>query len=297
MPQFTVFMDVETTGIHPGKDKIVQLSAIKYLGRQEIDRLNTYVNPGCPIPSDATAINGITDDMVREAPQIDEIKDVFLNFIKDTIIVGYNITFDLNFICEALNCGLDGIKYIDVMYLAKKHLELPDYRLETVVQSLGFCPENGFHNSLVDCEATADVFWKLCVQDLAENFPAFKSTKVKKKKGFETFHPKEVVPLAEPSDLNHPLYGKRIVFTGDLSFSRREAAQMAVNVGAIVKTSVSTKTDYLVVGKQDITLVGDDGMSGKEEKAYELNALGKASIRIINESEFISLVEGVALHG
>ena len=71
--------------------------------------------------------------------------------------------------------------------------------------------------------------------------------------------------------------------------SRAEAMQIAVNSGAVVKTSVSRKTDYLVVGKQDLTLVGDDGRSTKEEKAYALNADGKAVIQIIDEAEFLRL--------
>lgn len=65
---------------------------------------------------------------------------------------------------------------------------------------------------------------------------------------------------------------------------------MAVDCGALVRTSVSGKTNYLVVGKQDITIVGEDGMSDKEEKAHELNASGKASIEVISECEFMSLL-------
>ena len=67
--------------------------------------------------------------------------------------------------------------------------------------------------------------------------------------------------------------------------------QMAVDAGAILKTTVSSKTGYLVVGKQDITIVGMDGMSSKEEKAHELNNSGKAHIQIIDEQEFLQLVK------
>jgi DNA polymerase-3 subunit epsilon len=63
-----------------------------------------------------------------------------------------------------------------------------------------------------------------------------------------------------------------------------------VDLGGIVKSGVSGKTDYLVVGIQDKSLVGDDGLSTKEVKAYELIEKGK-KIKIINESEFISLLE------
>ena len=88
----------------------------------------------------------------------------------------------------------------------------------------------------------------------------------------------------------HPFFMKNIVFTGDMHMSRQEAAQLATDVGGIVKTSVSSKTHYLVVGKQDLALVGQDGMSTKEEKAQALNQSGKAHIKVISEHEFLALL-------
>ena len=84
---------------------------------------------------------------------------------------------------------------------------------------------------------------------------------------------------------------KKIVFTGQLRMERYEAAQAAVNCGAFTTGTVSSKTDYLVVGTQDPRVIGTDGMSTKERKAYELNKSGKASIKIISESEFLSLLQ------
>ena len=70
---------------------------------------------------------------------------------------------------------------------------------------------------------------------------------------------------------------------------RSDAMQLAVNAGAVVKTAVSRKTNYLVVGTQDNALVGDDGLSSKERDAYALNSKGDANIQIIREDEFIAL--------
>ena len=292
MARFIVFLDVETTGVNPHDDAIIQLSAIKFFGNKELNRLNTYINPDRPIPSETTSIHNITDDMVKDAPRIDDIKTAFLEFIKDSILVGYNITFDLNFISIAFGGILDGIQYFDVMHLAKSHLDLPDYQLGTVAEYLGFCPNGSFHDSMTDCEATADAFWKLCTQELLRYSPVYHAPKRKKKRAFETFRLKEIVPQVTSTDINHPLYGKRIVFTGELSIDRHSAVQMAVDVGASVKSGISSKTDYLVVGVQDSAIVGSGGQSGKEEKAHELNALGKASIEIIREDEFMSLIKG-----
>ena len=290
MPHFIVFIDVETTGINPAQDAIVQISAIKFFGTQEIDRFNTYINPNRSIPPEATSINSITDAMVADAPPIHAIKDKFFDFIKHSVLVGYNVTFDLSFISAAYGAALHGITYIDVMNWAHTYLDLPNYRLETVAKYLGFHATGSFHDSLTDCEATANIFWKLCVQELSSDSYIFHAPKPAKRKKFDKFCPKEIVPRTTPTDTSHPLYGKKIVFTGDLSITRHEAAQMAVDVGASVKSTVSSKTNYLIVGVQDPTVVGSGGTSGKEKKAYELNALGKASIKIITESEFMSLL-------
>lgn len=83
--------------------------------------------------------------------------------------------------------------------------------------------------------------------------------------------------------------GKAVVFTGALSFPRAAAKSLAEAAGATVKSAVSKRTDYLVVGEQDEIIVGCDGMSDKEEKAAALNAKG-ASIAVISEQEFLKLL-------
>lgn len=156
-----VFIDVETTGLSPTKDAIVQVSALRFFGKKAIDGLNSYVNPCRPIPKEATKIHGITDDKVKDSPSIDEIKEPFMNLIKGPILVGYNATFDLNFLDHAFHGALDSIEYIDVMWIAKTLLTLPDYRLETVAEYAEFQPEGGYHDSLTDCTATAAIFFRL----------------------------------------------------------------------------------------------------------------------------------------
>jgi len=99
----------------------------------------------------------------------------------------------------------------------------------------------------------------------------------------------DITPVAPVADSSHALFGKNVVLTGDLeSLTRPAAMQKIVNVGGIVKSSVSAKTDYLVVGKQDLSVVGSDGLSSKERKAHELIESGK-EIVILNEQEFLDL--------
>ena len=91
-------------------------------------------------------------------------------------------------------------------------------------------------------------------------------------------------------DPNHPFYQKKLVFTGTLKIPRIQAAQMAVDRGAVLSGSVSKKTDYLIVGEQDPVLVGEPIISSKEKRAIELNDSGEACIHIIREEEFLRLL-------
>lgn len=291
-----VILDVETTGTHIGKDKIIQLSAIKYSQNGDpIDFYDTYINPGIPIPASATEINGITDRMVENAPTEYEVKGVFLSFIHNCLLVGYNVLFDLRFINKAFGNALDGRKYLDALPIARRFFDCPNYKLSTVAQTIGFSPDGSFHDSFTDCEAVAAVL--CCIEDfpIDEYISVFSdSYDVNRAKKFSqsAISPRDIKPSVECVNCMHPFYQKIIVFTGDLSISRAEAAQKAIDVGAIVRTTVSRKTNYLVVGEQDISLVGDDGMSTKEESAYALNSAGKAEIKIIGEQEFFDLLEG-----
>ena len=289
-----VFIDVETTGLNPAKDAIVQVLALRFFGKKMVDGLNSYVNPLCHIPGTATAIHGITDDKVKDSPTIGQLKEPFLNLVKGAILVGHNAPFDLDFLNHAFQGALGNAEYIDTMQIAKAILNLPNYRLETVADYVEFYPEGGYHDSLTDCTATAAVFFRLGFDK-----PFYSKTYHAKAPahGDYAFTPKQLVPAMLPDNFQHPLQGKKIVFTGKLSMRRLDAAQMATDVGAIVRTSISNKTDYLVVGTQDPSAVGSDGISGKERKAQELNAQGSASIQIIDEQQFMSLLEGGSQRG
>ena len=289
-----VIVDTETTGLDPHNDKIIQLSAILYNPEgYPVESFNTYINPGIPIPSGASRINGITDDMVRNAPTIEEVQDTFVAFCKNLLLVGYNVPFDLRFLAAAFPSHFDEREYIDLLPICRSCLPAPDYKLETVASLLGYAPDGGFHDSLTDCEAVAAVLNELDIpmEEYIKSFSARGDGCTRKRPSKRVDFSSQYVSAKDfvPATTG-PLLGKTVVFTGSLKIPRHEAAQMAADCGAVVKGTVSKKTDYLVVGEQDLTLVGDDGMSTKEEKAYALNASGEADIRIIREVDFLRLV-------
>lgn len=274
-----VFIDVETTGLNPTKDAIVQVSALRFFGKKAIDGLNSYVNPCRPIPKEATKIHGITDDKIKDSPTIDEIKEPFMNLIKGAILVGYNAIFDLNFLDHAFHGALANVEFIDVMWIAKTLLTLPDYRLETVADYAEFHPEGGYHNSLTDCTATAAIFFRLAFDN--SGFVKTYHFKASEEKQHSSTY--KDIPTVSNST-NHPLYGKKIVFAGKLSISRKEATQMATAAGAIIRSEVSGKTDYLVLG-EGVT-------SNQEEKIDDLLLEGNTRLQVICEREFMNLLQG-----
>lgn len=93
-----VIFDIETTGLSPRNCGITQIGAVKYLSGEILDRFETYVNPGMPIPENITQLTGITDEMVKDAPsQCDAVK-AFLDFAEGHMLVAHNAQFDIGFI-------------------------------------------------------------------------------------------------------------------------------------------------------------------------------------------------------
>ena len=106
--------------------------------------------------------------------------------------------------------------------------------------------------------------------------------------------PRDIQPQVSTFDTSHPLYQKSLVFTGELSIDRKEAMQRAVNVGAVLRSSVSRRTDFLVVGHQYDGPDGQATISNKEEKARAILAEGKSKLRLLDETEFFHLLQSAA---
>lgn len=154
-----VVVDTETTGLRASSERIVQLSAVKYVGWEPIQKWNTYINPKRDIPAEASKINGITNEMVADAPTIKEVHDSFLAFVGESPVVGYNLPFDYKFLyMEGIDLTEQKRKYYDVLSIAKKKYKnyLDSFTL-TDVANYNKIYFNA-HNSLNDCLATAEVF-------------------------------------------------------------------------------------------------------------------------------------------
>jgi DNA polymerase-3 subunit epsilon len=98
---FTAF-DIETTGLDPKRDRIVEFGAVKFDKRGPVSRYSLLINPGIPMPEEAGRVNNITDKMLAGQPSIEEALPDFLRLIKNTIIIAHNAPFDCGFVNETL---------------------------------------------------------------------------------------------------------------------------------------------------------------------------------------------------
>lgn len=150
-----VVFDLETTGISPEQDSIIEISAIKVKGHEPVEEFSALVNPGRHIPKEASRINGITDELVREEPGLLVVLPHFLSFIGDEILVGHNIqSFDLRFLyrdaARFLAAELPN-DYIDTLSMARACLpQLRHHRLTDISQYFSIATE-GAHRALNDC--------------------------------------------------------------------------------------------------------------------------------------------------
>ena len=160
-----VVFDLETTGLSPETDEIIEISGIKVRKGTVIEEFTTLVNPSRPIPYSATRINGITNEMVENAPLLKHALNDFLTFIGDDILVGHNIhNFDLNFLrngaCRELGQSIQN-DYVDTLSLAKICLpQLPRHRLTDLAEHFHI-ETKGAHRALNDC-----VMNQLCYEKL-----------------------------------------------------------------------------------------------------------------------------------
>lgn len=157
-----VVFDTETTGLSSQDNEITEIGAVKIENGRITTIFQTLVKPNEPIPAEITKITGITDEMVKDSPKIeDAIKDFYV-FCKNCILVGHNIEFDYQFIQNAAKkVGLSfSNERLDTLLIARSKLFLSNYKLGTIVNYLNLELTNA-HRALFDATATAEVFLEL----------------------------------------------------------------------------------------------------------------------------------------
>ena len=164
-----VVFDIETTGLSAEKNNITEIGAVKVSGGKIVDRWSTFVNPGEKIPANIVELTGITDEMVADAPKIEDILGEFLAFCEGSVMVAHNAAFDVGFIktvCRRLDIDFN-FTWLDTLQLARcLYPELANHRLNNLSKHLRVLLEN-HHRAVDDAKATADIFVKM-IEDLKE---------------------------------------------------------------------------------------------------------------------------------
>ncbi|AKU90036.1 exonuclease domain-containing protein [Vulgatibacter incomptus] len=254
------------------------------------------------------AIHGLTARDVASAPTFAELWPELAPLLEGRLVIAHNAAFDVGVLKQVLDQG--GLPYPSLDYactvsLARRTWSLPRYDLKTVASSLGF--EFRHHHALADAEACAQIALGACRRygagSLAELLAHLRCGPDSLHDGC-AHHP--IDPVPQPGDWvhrtptprqgaltprvnlvdpGHPLYGMRVVFTGDLaSMDRLEAMQRVVDAGGSYGSAVNGKTRILVVGT-----AGGAQSTTKLREAEARRDAGEA-IQILSEAEFVRLV-------
>jgi DNA polymerase-3 subunit epsilon len=160
--QRCVAFDLETTGLIPGHDRIVEIGAVAFSPAGGVEaEFAELVDPGIPMPRAASRVSGITDDMVRGRPAVDGVLPAFLAFLGDALPVAHNAAFDVGFLAaDAVRLGLTApsTPVVDTRALAR--VVFPgrgSYSLEALCRVLGL--EGGSaHRGLADAHGCRTLF-------------------------------------------------------------------------------------------------------------------------------------------
>lgn len=158
-----VAFDLETTGLHPKTDKIIEIGAVKVRNGKTEDVFSELVNPGMILPSVITEVTGITDDMLKGKRTIQEVLPDFLDFCDMEVVLGHNLMFDYSFVTvDAVNLNLSFEKSgIDTLKIARKHLpQLESRKLDDLCRYYGI-EDKEHHRAYNDAQVTSMLYQKL----------------------------------------------------------------------------------------------------------------------------------------
>lgn len=160
-----VVFDIETTGLNPKYEKIIELGAARVQHGKVADTFSTFVNPGKSLPPRIVELTGINDTDVTNAPYIEDVFDGFADFVGDNVLIGHNLLFDYSFVKKAAvnqkkTFDKEGI---DTLRIARRFLTgLESRRLGFLCQHYGIYLEA--HRALNDAIATHELFQRLAAE-------------------------------------------------------------------------------------------------------------------------------------
>ncbi len=161
-----VAFDLETTGLSSQTDRIIEIGAVVMKGGKEVDRFQTFVDPGRKLDKTIVDLTGISDDMLVGAPKIEEVLPKFMEFVAGRVLVAHNSEFDTGFI--RAECQRQGIAYhftsADTLILSQNLLShLGKFKLDIVANALSL-PEFNHHRAADDAVTCGMIMDRLLKQ-------------------------------------------------------------------------------------------------------------------------------------
>lgn len=167
MSPIYVALDLETTGLDPSRDTIIEVGAIKFNNQRELGSFSSLINPGRPIPHKVTQLTRITDRDVLTAPPFSAVREKLIGFVDRAIVIGHSVDLDLAFLgrqnCLNRNASIDTFKLATILMPHESR-----YSLGKLMDSLGISFRNR-HRALDDARASMELFRAL--QERAANLP------------------------------------------------------------------------------------------------------------------------------
>ncbi len=286
-----VVIDIETTGLDPKYDEIIELGAQKYINNILVGEYYQLVKPVDDESVDEfiTDLTGITNDMLKDAPSLEDVLSDFVDFLGDFTLIAHNANFDINFLYDSYLRLYElhfNKHFVDTLRLSRLTLkDFKSHKLSRLAKELSLgCNPN--HRVSSDCEAT-HLLYQYIKKYIDSNDIDFNSLLPKS----FTLNANEIHATRTEFDTTHPIYGKNFVFTGILEkMVRRDAMQMIVDLGGISQNGVNKDTNYLVLGNNDYCASIKDGKSSKHKKAEKCQLNGQ-DIQIISENVFYDFIE------
>lgn len=279
-------IDIETTGLNAETADITEVAAIRVRNFEIRDTFHSFSSLPYPVPTQIVNLTGITDDMLKGAPNKHEALCGLVDFIGDDVILGHNvISFDIPFINKELAEVSSDIclnnTCVDTYFMAKKQYpQLQKHRLCDMAESFGIAC-TGAHRAMFDCETTHE-----CYLAMLKDAPY-----VAVKHYPQRVDAKKIMSCPDGWDREHALFAKNCVITGDFEhFSRRELMQKLSDIGAAPANNVTKSTDVLIIGCFDNIQNVVDSKSRKQLKAEEYIAGGQ-NILILYEPDICVMLD------
>ena len=294
-------VDVETTGLSPEWNDIIEIGAIRYMDGVAVDRFQSLVQPpisedGLYVDSYIEELTGITNAMLADAPVPADVLPQFLGFLNNDIILGYNTSFDVNFLFDACERILDRKlpnDYMDVMRLARKLCpDLPHHRLKDMAAHYGI-EQLQAHRAMNDCEVTEQVYRRLLsngVDQFGSEDAIIQAFKHHGPACHGGVRAADIIGDESKVQPDCPIYQQHCCITGKLDrFTRAEAMQLIADLGGINDNSVTKTTNFLILGNNDYCATIKGGKSTKQKKAEAAKLKGQ-DIEIIPENVFYDMI-------